>query len=111
MCLVWRPAHLLLLVHALAHNVVDRRLDEAGADAFSVTVALLIVDDEAGIVSHVWLQLPHVLEHPRRLRTVRLRLRIALLVAVPDLQIHLQVVQSLLGYRDKSRLALRDQSS
>src|SRR3989442_3622786 len=43
------PSHLLLLHHTLAHHVVHRRLDKAGADALAGAIALAIVRDETAI--------------------------------------------------------------
>src|SRR5580698_5435739 len=37
------PSHLLFLHHSLAHDLIDRRLDETGSDPFPVAIALPVV--------------------------------------------------------------------
>src|SRR5207249_4859898 len=45
------PSHLLLLHHTLAHHVVHRRLDKAGADALAGAIALAIVGPNPTLMS------------------------------------------------------------
>ena len=40
------PSHLLFLHHSLAHDLIDRRLDETGSDPFPVAIALPIIRHE-----------------------------------------------------------------
>ena len=43
MCSTLAPSHLLFLHHSLAHDLIDRRLDETGSDPFPVAIALPVV--------------------------------------------------------------------
>src|SRR5664280_1804217 len=47
------PAHLLLLDHALADQLVDRGLDERGRDGLAGPVALAVVGDPLGVGADV----------------------------------------------------------
>src|ERR1700686_5289501 len=46
MCSTLAPSHLLFLHHSLAHDLIDRRLDETGSDPFPVAIALPIIRHE-----------------------------------------------------------------
>src|ERR1700692_2129996 len=46
MCSTLAPSHLLFLHHSLAHDLIDRRLDETGSDPFPVAIALPVVGHE-----------------------------------------------------------------
>jgi hypothetical protein len=46
MCSTLAPSHLLFLHHSLAHDLIDRRLDETGSDPFPVAIALPVVRHE-----------------------------------------------------------------
>src|SRR6266498_5348291 len=61
---LWCPLHLLLLDHALADHLIDRRLDETGADPFSIAIPFAVVDNVRRVVGDVRLQFPYILEHP-----------------------------------------------
>src|SRR5664280_426216 len=56
------PAHLLLLDHALADQLVDRGLDERGRDGLAGPVALAVVGDPLGVGADVAVELAHRLE-------------------------------------------------
>src|SRR5271166_6065586 len=45
-CSTLAPSHLLFLHHSLAHDLIDRRLDETGSDPFPVAIALPVVRHE-----------------------------------------------------------------
>jgi hypothetical protein len=63
-----RPLHLLLLYHALAYHLIDRRLLEVRADQFTVAVTLAVVWDELPVLTNVGVEFLDALQDlPRRL--------------------------------------------
>src|SRR5208282_1649568 len=52
-CTAGCPAHRLTFVEALVHDLVDRRLYEAGGDPFAGVEPLAIVHDVAGVVGDI----------------------------------------------------------
>src|SRR5437868_6470276 len=54
--LIW-PSHLLSFDESLGHHLVDRGLDEAAGDRFTVTIPIAVVDDEVLVVVEVCLAL------------------------------------------------------
>jgi hypothetical protein len=50
MCRAFRPLHLLFLTEPLTHHLINGRFDKAGADAFTITVALAIIRNETLII-------------------------------------------------------------
>src|SRR5207244_3048520 len=57
------PAHLLLLDHALADDLVDHRLDEGARNHLAVPIPLTIVRDPGAVGSEVAAELSHRLQH------------------------------------------------
>ena len=47
------PLHLLPLHHSLGQDLVDRRLNKAGGDAFAVAMALGVIDNKAAVLLHL----------------------------------------------------------
>ena len=56
------PAHLLLLDHALADDLVDRRLDEGTRNRLAVPIALTVVGDPGVVGSELAAEFPHGLQ-------------------------------------------------
>ena len=75
--------------HALADDLVDRRVGERGGDGLASTLAFPVVGDPLGVGADVAVELADRLEQPSLLR-----------VGLGDLEIEDQVVDSLQGAED-----------
>src|SRR6266404_9751381 len=95
-----RPTHLLFLHEALRNELIDRRFDKSGRDAFATSAPLPVVNDRSGVIVDVSAEF---VQRARKLLEHQLWRppRFAVLLAYP---IHLvdEVRQRIVGTHDIS---------
>jgi hypothetical protein len=52
-CAARRPSHLLLLHESLRNELIDRRFDKSGRDAYATSAPLPVVNDRSGVIVDV----------------------------------------------------------